>query len=121
MVLFKIYVNDIQNIVLFLLTKANVDHQIGLIDTWPAHSTNQRPANIQIGLSKQNGLVLSNSQAEGKPDLTPKPKFLESLEKFLQKELKSLGCNDVPGSSEPRLQVVYKTFYFNKLFNNLLY
>jgi hypothetical protein len=75
------------------------------LDTWPAHSANQRPANMQLALNKHNNLVISNSQAEGKPELTPKPKFLENLEKFLNRELKALGVNNTQTTSESKLQV----------------
>ena len=80
---------------------------MGVIDTWPAHSTNQRPVNMQLSLNKFNNLVLSNSQADGKADITPKPKFLENLEKFLNRELKALGChtNNI-AANESRLQVI---------------
>ena len=93
-----------------LCIKANVDHQSGTIDTWPAHSANQRPSNMQLSLNKHKNLVLSNSQAEGKPELTPKPKFLENLEKFLKRELKALGCYNTQTTSESRLQVNTRWF-----------
>jgi len=60
---------------------------------------------MQLSLNKHKHLVLSNSQAEGKPELTPKPKFLENLEKFLKRELKALGVYNSPNTSESRLQV----------------
>ena len=58
-----------------------------------------------MALAKNNTLIISNSQAEGKPDLTPKPKFLENLEKFLQRELKKLGHTNQAIANEARLQV----------------
>ncbi len=79
-----------------------------MIDTWPAHSINQRPINTQLSLNKFNNLVLSNSSADGKSEITPKPKFLENLEKFLHRELKALGCatnGNLYGANESRLQV----------------
>jgi hypothetical protein len=60
---------------------------------------------MQLALNKHNNLVISNSQAEGKPELTPKPKFLENLEKFLNRELKALGVQNMPNTSESKLQV----------------
>ena len=56
------------------------------MDTWPAHSTNLAVANI-----------------DNKP--TPKPKFLQKLESYLEKELRVLGCKDTTTPSEKRLQV----------------
>ena len=94
--------------------KANLELQSGVIDSWPAHSANQRPSNIQLSLNKYNSLVISNQQAEGKPELTPKPKFLENLEKFLQKELRALGCNpnNKSETSESRLQAFREVFEY---------
>lgn len=92
--------------------KASLDNQTGIIDTWPAHSTNQRPMNMQLSLNKFNNLVLSNSQAEGKPETTPKPKFLDNLEKFLHRELKALGCSNNSGSNETRLQAYREAFEY---------
>ena len=63
------------------------------------------PSNVQLLLNKNNRLVLKDSNAEGKPDLVPKPKFLENLEDFLVRELKALGCYKSSKISESRLQV----------------
>ena len=41
--------------------------------------------------------------------MVPKPKFLEQLEGFLKKELKSLGVDTV-APNELRLQVLYLHF-----------
>ncbi len=49
--------------------KGTID-QTGVIDSWPAH--NARPSNMQLAITKNNNLVISNLQAEGKPDITPK-------------------------------------------------
>lgn len=92
--------------------QANIDQQAGVIDTWPAHPSNQRPSNMQLSLNKFNNLVLSNSNAEGKPDVTPKPKFLENLEKFVQRELKALGCSNNGGTNEVRLQAYREAFEY---------
>ncbi len=78
--------------------KSNIEGDAGLIDTWPAHSTNQRNANLH----------LTTSQSSFEPSAANrKPKFLESLENFLFRELKVLGCTDASEISEPRLQVRY--------------
>ena len=81
-----------------------------MIDSWPAHSANQRPSNIQMSLAKDKTLMISNAQAEGKPDLTPKPKFLDNLDKFLQRELKKLGSTNYAIANDARLQVTNKMF-----------
>ena len=45
-----------------------------------------------------------DEEAMGKPSMVPKPHFLEQLEGYLKKELKSLGVDKVE-PSELRLQV----------------
>lgn len=92
--------------------QSNGENQLGVIDTWPAHSTNQRPANIQLSLNKFNNLILTNVNAEGQSDNTPKPKFLENLEKFVSRELKALGCAHGHGSNEVRLQAYREAFEY---------
>ena len=60
---------------------------------------------MQMSLARNHTLVITNAQAEGKPELTPKPKFLENLDKFLQRELKKLGATNNSIANEARLQV----------------
>jgi hypothetical protein len=95
----------LSKIINFSIFSLKHDNHSGIIDSWPAHSANQHPLNMQIALAKNNTLIIYNAQAEGKPDLTPKPKFLENLEKFLQKELKKLGATNGSIASEAKLQV----------------
>lgn len=85
--------------------KLGLESHAGVIDTWPAHSQNQRPANVQLTLNKHNRLVIHNAIEDGKVDMTPKPKFLENLEKFLRHELEILGCNKSEYVPESRIQV----------------
>jgi hypothetical protein len=59
-----------------------------------------------LSLNKQKQLIITDAEAEGKAEITPKPKFLENLEKFLQRELKVLGCANSTTTSESRLQVI---------------
>ncbi|RNA16687.1 Translin-associated factor X-interacting 1 [Brachionus plicatilis] len=92
--------------------KTSGENSGGVIDTWPAHSANQRPSNLQISLTKSNNLLITNAQAEGRPNITPKPKFLENLEKFLQRELKVLGCENSYTTSEARLQAYREAFEY---------
>ena len=35
---------------------AGGEYQTGVIDTWPAHSSNQKPSNIHLSLNKFNNL-----------------------------------------------------------------
>jgi len=57
-------------------------------------------------LNKDKQLIIIDEEAMGKPQMVPKPKFLEQLEGFLKKELKSLGVNSV-APNELRLQVLH--------------
>lgn len=93
--------------------QASVEYQSGVIDTWPAHSTSQtRPGNT-MSINKFNNLVVSNpGGGEGSGDSTGKPKFLENLEKFVQRELKALGCSHGNGTSEVRLQAYREAFEY---------
>ena len=66
------------------------------MDTWPAHALGPSAPDLNPGAAKQTN--------EFMPKGVHKPKFLEQLEAFLQKELRSLYCAEmVP--SEKRLQV----------------
>ena len=66
------------------------------MDTWPAHALGPSTPDLNPGQAKQTN--------EFMPKGVHKPKFLEQLEAFLQKELRSLDCAEmVP--SEKRLQV----------------
>lgn len=87
--------------------------QLGVIDSWPAHSANQRPSNVHISLNRNHQLMVTNELAEGKAEITPKPKFLENLEKFLQRELKLLdGYSDGSQTNEARLQAYREVFEY---------
>jgi len=91
-----------------LLLQPYVDTRSGTLDTWPAHATGSTSTR-QVGLSKNKDLVLIDEEKLGKPQITPKPKFLDNLESFLKKELKSLGVTAVE-PNELRLQVTYTAF-----------
>ena len=71
-----------------------------------------------MALTSGKQLVLVDEESQGKPNMIPKPKFLEQLEGFLKKELKTLGVSEV-APNELRLQVhVY--IHFVKLVISLL-
>ena len=59
-----------------------------------------------VVLTKDKHLRVVDEEAQGKPQMVPKPRFLEQLEAFLKKELVAMGVQDV-GPSELRLQVLY--------------
>jgi hypothetical protein len=71
-----------------------------------------------MSLAKNNTLVITNATAEGKPELTPKPKFLENLDKFLHRELKKLGATNSTIANEARLQVSYTNNKFQLSVDN---
>ena len=73
------------------------------MDTWPAHTT-ATSGTKQVGLSKHKELVVVDEEKLGKPQMTPKPRFLDNLENFLKKELRSLSVTKVE-ANELRLQV----------------
>ena len=64
-----------------------LDRTAGSVDTWPAHAA------MPFAPASQDAKSMS------------KPKFLQRLETFLQKELRALGCTDSTVMSEKRLQV----------------
>ena len=75
------------------------------MDTWPAHATGMSGTR-QVGLSKHKELVVVDEEKLGKPQMTPKPKFLHNLESVLKKELRTLGVTKVE-PNELRLQVCF--------------
>ncbi|XP_031561984.1 translin-associated factor X-interacting protein 1-like [Actinia tenebrosa] len=81
----------------------HIDTRAGTIDTWPAHALGPSPPDRNPGVVKQSN--------EFMPKGVHKPKFLEQLEAFLQKELRSLDCTEmVP--SEKRLQAFREVFEY---------
>ena len=82
-----------------------MDTKAGELDTWPAHASGQALSATAAMLSKNKNLVLVNEEEQGKPQIVPRPRFLEQLEGFLKKELRALGVVDVQ-PSELRLQVI---------------
>ena len=77
------------------------DTQAGALDTWPAHATSH-----SAGARGRNQQVAVYEAAD-----PPKPRFLEQLEAFLAKELKSLGVSEVH-PSELRLQAHREVFEY---------
>ncbi|XP_068693975.1 translin-associated factor X-interacting protein 1-like [Montipora foliosa] len=81
-----------------------IDTRAGTLDTWPAHALGPSAPDLNPGsASKQTN--------EFMPKGVHKPKFLEQLEAFLQKELRSLDCAEmIP--SEKRLQAFREVFEY---------
>ncbi|XP_005105955.1 translin-associated factor X-interacting protein 1 [Aplysia californica] len=91
--------------------KPYVDTKAGELDTWPAHASGQALSSTSAMLSKNKSLVLVNEEDMGKPQMVPKPRFLEQLENFLKKELRALGVVDVQ-PSDLRLQAHREVFEY---------
>ena len=87
-----------------------MDTKSGALETWPAHATGQATSSTSVALTKNKELVLVDDEAMGKPLMVPKPRFLDQLEGFLKKELRSLGCTEVE-PSDLRLQVISQLMY----------
>ena len=80
------------------------DTSAGTVETWPAHATVRASTGPSLHLSPNRHLVVVSNRASTNVQLTPKPKFLEQLEVFLQKELHCLGVSTAE-PSDVRLQV----------------
>ncbi|XP_074645033.1 translin-associated factor X-interacting protein 1-like [Tubulanus polymorphus] len=91
--------------------KPYVDTNAGSLETWPAHATGQIGSGTSVGLTKNKDLVVIDDEDLGKPQIIPKPRFLEQLESFLKKEIRSLGVVDV-SPSELRLQAHREVFEY---------
>jgi hypothetical protein len=87
------------------------DTKAGSVETWPAHATGQISSGISVTITKNKALVVYNEEDMGRPQLVPKPRFLDQLESFLKKELRSLGVTEV-GPSELRLQAHREVFEY---------
>ncbi|XP_067930159.1 translin-associated factor X-interacting protein 1-like [Watersipora subatra] len=90
--------------------KPFMDTKSGTMDTWPAHATGMSGTR-QVCLSKHKDLVVVDEEKLGKPQMTPKPKFLHNLESFLKKELRTLGVTKVE-PNELRLQAHREVFEY---------
>ena len=97
-----------------LLLQPYQDTHAGTVETWPAHASARGSNGPSLHLSSnKHPVVTDNSVANGSANmqLTPKPKFLEQLEVFLQKELHCLGVTTVE-PSDVRLQVSNSNLWF---------
>ena len=93
----SVLINNLFCAFLDLSLQPYIDTRAGTLDTWPAHALGPSLPDLNPGsATKQTN--------EFMPKGVHKPKFLEQLEAFLQKELRSLDCAEmIP--SEKRLQV----------------
>ena len=84
------------------------DTKAGGLETWPAHCGGQHAVSSTVTVNKDRRLV---AVEPGRTRIIPKPRFLDNLEKFLQKELQSLGVSEVE-PSELRLQAHREVFEY---------
>jgi len=68
-----------------------MDRKAGTVETWPAGKD----------------ALLSHPQLEAQS--AAKPKLLQKLENYLNKELRALGCLSEQTPSEKRIQVIMRT------------
>ncbi|KAK3085940.1 hypothetical protein FSP39_011055 [Pinctada imbricata] len=85
-----------------------VDTKSGEVDTWPAHASGHAVPSTTLMLSKNKSLVLYDEESTGKPNMIPKPRFLDQLEGYLKKELRALGVKEVC-ANDLRLQQMLVT------------
>ena len=81
-----------------------IDTKSGEVDTWPAHASGHAIPSATLMLSKNKSLILYDEESTGKPNMIPKPRFLDQLESYLRKELRALGVTEVC-ANDLRLQV----------------
>ena len=82
-----------------------MDTKSGEVDPWPAHASGHSVPSTSLVMTKDKNLVLVSDEQLGKPNMIPKPRFLEQLEGYLMKELRALGVTQVE-PNELRLQVI---------------
>lgn len=88
-----------------------MDTQSGELDPWPAHASGHAIPTTSMMMTKDKSLVLVSDEQMGKPNMIPKPRFLEQLENYLQKELRALGVTQVE-PNELRLQAHREVFEY---------
>ena len=88
----------------YIFFQPYVDTKSGEVDPWPAHASGHSVPSTSLVMTKDKHLVLVSDEQIGKPNMIPKPRFLEQLEGYLVKELRALGVTHVE-PNELRLQV----------------
>ncbi|KAL5022681.1 hypothetical protein ScPMuIL_001836 [Solemya velum] len=91
--------------------KPYIDTRSGEMDTWPAHASGHSIPGTSVKLSKNKSLILVSEEESGKTHIIPKPKFLDQLESYLKKELRTLGVTKVM-PNELRLQAHREVFEY---------
>jgi hypothetical protein len=90
----------------------------GKIESWPVHPVAESTSNLSLGQVHRPKSVTHGgkrkpaSRADAEQKIVPKPKFLEQLEEYLQRELQTLSC-PLQGPDLLRLQVITSNFHLN--------
>nr|XP_039253513.1 translin-associated factor X-interacting protein 1-like [Styela clava] len=82
--------------------RPGIDTQSGELDSWPAYASRSI---TDIGAIGRGG------KGPKKQSVIPKPKFLEALENYVEREIITLNCQD-PKPSELRLQAYREVFEY---------
>ncbi len=115
-------------LIVYVTVQPGVERHSGNIDIWPVRplkkassniSTNDHPPQTSSDQPSPVKTKASSNFSHGKlhplaadrPSITPKPKFLERLEKYLYRELRLLGCPP-SGPHELRLQAHREVFEY---------
>ncbi|XP_045191892.2 translin-associated factor X-interacting protein 1-like [Mercenaria mercenaria] len=88
-----------------------VDTKTGELDAWPAHASGYSVPTTSMMMTKDKSLVLVSDEQMGKPNMIPKPRFLDQLENYLKKELRALDVTEVE-PNELRLQAHREVFEY---------
>ena len=87
----------------------------GKLESWPVHPVAESTSNLSLGQAHRPKSVTHHgkrkpaSRADAEQTIVPKPKFLEQLEGYLQRELQTLSC-PLQGPDLLRLQVIVSAF-----------
>ena len=83
----------------------------GALDTWPVYSLSPAVSSQLRSINKRTEELSHDLN----PSLSTKPKFLQQLEAFLEKEIRLLGC-PLKGPNVLRLQVMYYCYVDNYMY-----
>lgn len=108
----KIHSHSLQSLTFSILFKPQTLSNVsGNVDTWPAHATGRYISDNMVTMTKDKRLVVVNEEIRGRPSMVPKPRFLEQLEGYLQRELVAHNVQQV-AASPVRLQIHREVFEY---------
>ena len=93
-------------------TQPGIEQHSGKLDYWPVHPLKQAPSKLFLGQTAADSSTIQPLPLTKEYiPIVPKPKFLEQLESYLNKELRLLGCPPY-GPHELRLQAHREVFEY---------